>query len=54
MNKIEFVKDMLGRELSLHQIERKYNVLDAVGTYHMIKDELGQEVINNVYNQIYR
>ena len=54
MNKIEFVKDMLGRELSLHQIEKKYNILDAVETYHVIKADLGQEVINNVYNQIYR
>lgn len=53
INKIEFMKDMLGRKLSLRAIEQKYNLKDCVETYLTVKQEYPQEFIDQLVREVY-
>lgn len=52
MNDLEFIKDLLGRDMSIRNVEQKYNVTDAVEYYMSVKPKY-QDYINDlmeVYN----
>lgn len=53
INKIEFMMDMLGRKLSLAQIEKKYGLTDCVGYYMTVKQDYPQEFIDNLVRKVY-
>lgn len=53
MNNLEFMKDMLGRKLSLRAIEQKYNLKDCVETYMTVKQQYTKEFINELVRKVY-
>lgn len=53
INKIEFMMDMLGRKLSLSQIEHKYGISDCVGYYMTVKQEYPQSFIDELVKEEY-
>lgn len=53
INKIEFMIDMLGRKLSLKQIEKKYGLYDCVEYYLLIKKEYPQSFIDELVKEVY-
>lgn len=53
MNKLEFMKDMLGRKLSLRAIEQKYNLKDCVETYMTVKQQYTKEQIDKLVQEVY-
>lgn len=53
MNTLEFIKDMLGRKLSLREINEKYGLLDCVETYMTVKQNYTEEQINNIIKEVY-
>ena len=53
MNTLEFMRDMLGRKLSLREINEKYNLLDCVDTYMTVKQQYTQEQIDTIINEVY-
>lgn len=50
---MEFIKDCLSRNMSLHDIELKYGVTDVLGEYRKRKQMYSQEEINNAMNEVY-
>lgn len=53
MDNVEFVKDILGRRLSLRQINEKYGLLDCVETYQSVKQLFTKEQINAIIWEVY-
>lgn len=53
INKIEFMMDMLGRKLSMSDINKKYGLCDCVEYYLKVKNEYPQEFIDNLVRKVY-
>lgn len=50
---MDFIKDCLSRNMSLHDIEVKYGVTDVLGEYRKRKQMYSQEQINQIMEEVY-
>lgn len=50
---MNFIKDCLSRNMSLHDIEVKYGVTDVLGEYQKHKKMYSQECINQIMEEVY-
>lgn len=50
---MNFIKDCLSRNMSLHEIETKYGVTDVLGEYQKRKQMYSQEQINDIMEEVY-
>lgn len=53
MDNEQFLKDCMSREMSLRDIEKKYNINDVLGKYLEIKKMYSQDYIYNIMNEVY-
>lgn len=51
--RMNFIKDCLSRNMSLHDIEVKYGVTDVLGEYQKRKRMYSQEQINSIMEEVY-
>lgn len=51
--RMDFIKDCLSRNVSLHEIEAKYGVTDVLGEYQKRKQMYSQEQINSIMEEVY-
>lgn len=50
---MEFIKDCLSRNMSLHDIEVKYGVTDVLTEYRKRKQMYSQQQINDIMEEVY-
>lgn len=50
---MNFIKDCLSRNMSLHDIEVKYGVTDVLDEYQKRKRMYSQEQINSIMEEVY-
>lgn len=50
---MDFIKDCLSRNMSLHDIERKHGITDVLGEYRKRKQMYSQETINKIMEEVY-
>lgn len=50
---MNFIKDCLSKNMSLHDIEVKYGVTDVLGEYQKRKRMYSQEQINSIIEEVY-
>lgn len=50
---MNFIKDCLSRNMSLHEIEVEYGVTDVLGEYQKRKQMYSQEQINDIMEEVY-
>ena len=50
---MDFIKDCLARNMSLHDIEVKYGITDVLSEYQKRKQMYSQEQIESVMNEVY-
>ncbi len=53
MDNEQFIKDCMSREMSLRDIEKKYNISDVLGKYLEVKKMYSQEYIYKIMNEVY-
>ncbi len=53
MDNEQFIKDCMSREMSLRDIEKKYNISDVLCKYLEIKKMYSQEHIYKIMNEVY-
>lgn len=51
--KMNFIKDCLSRNMSLHDIEVKYGITDVLGEYQKRKQMYSQDEINAIMEEVY-
>lgn len=53
MDNAQFIRDCMSREMSLRDIENKYNIKDVLGKYLEVKKMYSQEYIYKIMNEVY-
>lgn len=51
MDNLKFLKDCMGRKLSIRDIEKKYGVTDVLTKYLEVKKMYSQETIDKIFEQ---
>lgn len=51
MDNLQFLKDCMGRKLSIRDIEKKYGVTDVLTKYLEVKKMYSQEEIDEIFEK---
>lgn len=51
MDNLKFLKDCMGRKLSIRDIEKKYGVTDVLTKYLEVKKMYSQEEIDSIFEE---
>lgn len=51
MDNLQFLKDCMGRKLSIRDIEKKYGVTDVLTKYLEVKKMYSQEEIDSIFEE---
>lgn len=51
MDNLQFLKDCMGRKLSIRDIEKKYGVTDVLTKYLEVKKMYSQEEIDRIFEE---